>query len=249
MFRELERGQAEHAEPEGLGGADAGGEGRFQMVDVGDLERALEIDSVQCARSPTRGILGRVGEVLVRAGDGSEFLRIDGEAVLPALAFNPGEQILAGGDAQRTTLSIRGRGNWTQSAAFHEACVGALAMGGAVALDLTLCEHLDSTFLGTIHELVEHADRSDVELRLQGVMPPVEELFLEVGMKRVMEHIVPVMLPLPRQMSPLVGKDQERRSQTLRILKAHEGLAALSESNRREFDPLLEVLRREVGAS
>jgi len=174
---------------------------------------------------------------------------LDNGAPVPATsttAVARGVEILAGGDAQRTTLSIRGRANWTQSAAFHEACVGALAMGGAVALDLTLCEHLDSTFLGTIHELVEHADRRDVELRLQGVMPPVEDLFREVGMKRVMEHIVPVMLPLPRQMSPLVGEDQERRSQTLRILKAHEGLAALSESNRREFDPLLEVLRKEI---
>jgi hypothetical protein len=122
----------------------------------------------------------------------------------------------------------------------------ALAAGGAVTLDLTLCEHLDSTFLGTIHELVEHADRSDVELRLQGVMPPVEDLFAEVGMKRVMEHIVPVMLPLPSQMFSLCGEDQERRSQTLRVLKAHEGLSALSESNRREFDPLLQALRKEL---
>ena len=162
------------------------------------------------------------------------------------MAVDEGVEILAGGDPQRTTLSIRGHAKWTQSAAFHEACVGALAMGGAVTLDLTLCEHLDSTFLGTIHELVEHADRRDVELRLQGVMPPVEELFREVGMKRVMEHMVPVMLPLPSQMSPLLGEDQERRSQTLRILKAHEGLAALSESNRREFDPLLEALRKEL---
>ena len=174
---------------------------------------------------------------------------LDNGVPVPApsrLPVDDGVEILAGGDSQRTTLSIRGNAKWTQSAAFHEACVGALASGGAVTLDLTLCEHLDSTFLGTIHELVEHADRSDVELRLQGVMPPVEELFTEVGMTRVMEHIVPVMLPLPSQMSPLCGEDQELRSQTLRVLKAHQGLAALSESNRREFDPLLQALRKEL---
>ncbi len=162
------------------------------------------------------------------------------------LTLDEGVEILAGGDSQRTTLSVRGHAKWTQSAAFHEACVRALATGSAVTVDLTLCEHLDSTFLGTIHELVEHADRSDVELRLQGVMPPVEELFAEVGMKRVMEHIVPVMLPLPRQMSSLCGADQELRSQTLRVLRAHEGLAALSEGNRREFDPLVQALRKEL---
>ena len=54
------------------------------------------------------------------------------------------------------------------------------------------------------------------------------------------------MLPLPSQMSSLCGEEQERRSQTLRVLKAHEGLAALSESNRREFDPLLQALRKEL---
>jgi serine phosphatase RsbU (regulator of sigma subunit)/anti-anti-sigma regulatory factor len=161
-------------------------------------------------------------------------------------AVDEGVEILVGGDAHRTTLSVRGHAKWTQSAAFYEACLGALAMGGAVTVDLTLCEHLDSTFLGTIHELVEQAESRDVELRLQGVMPPVEDLFREVGMKRVMEHMVPVMLPLPSQMSPLVSEEEERRSQTLRILRAHEGLAALSESNRREFDPLLVALRKEI---
>ena len=42
------------------------------------------------------------------------------------------------------------------------------------------------------------------------------------------------------------GIGPEIMDATLRILKAHEGLAALSERNRREFDPLLEVLRKEV---
>jgi hypothetical protein len=66
-------------------------------------------------------------------------------------------------------------------------------------------------------------------------------------MTLVMDHIVPAMLPLPTRMVPLISEDQQRRSQTVRILKAHECLAALSESNRREFDPLLEALRREIG--
>lgn len=201
---------------------------------------------------PSRGGNGEALEddvtvLMVRAAAGPSALDNGAPVPVPAAAaLEEGVEILAGGDAQRITLCIRGRANWTQSAAFYEACVGALSMGGAVSLDLTLCEHLDSTFLGTIHELVEHAERKDLELRLQGVMPPVEELFREVGMKRVMEHIVPVMLPLPSQMSPLVVEAQERRSQALRILKAHEGLAALSESNLREFDPLLEALRREL---
>ena len=37
---------------------------------------------------------------------------------------------------------------------------------GAVTLDLTLCEHLDSTFLGTIHELAERAYDPDAMNRV-----------------------------------------------------------------------------------
>lgn len=155
-------------------------------------------------------------------------------------------ELLVGDEGRRTTLCIRGRGDWSQSAAFHERCVGAIDSGRPVMVDLTLCQHLDSTFLGTIHELAERGDRLDVEFRLQGVMPPVERLFLELGMEAVMDHIVPAVLPLPRHMVPLSGADEDAHTRAVRLLRAHESLASLNEKNLREFDPLLEVLRQEV---
>lgn len=155
-------------------------------------------------------------------------------------------EILGGGDSQRATFSVHGRASWAQSAAFHQACADAIEAGTTLVLDLTLCENLDSTFLGTIHELAERADRAEVELRLQGVTPPVEALFAELGMKSVLDRMLPVMLPLPTQMSDISAADVDSRAQGLRILSAHESLAALSERNRREFDPLLEMLRREI---
>jgi serine phosphatase RsbU (regulator of sigma subunit)/anti-anti-sigma regulatory factor len=157
-------------------------------------------------------------------------------------------EILVGADAVRTTLSIQGRGGWTQSAAFHAECAAAIEQGRMVMIDLTLCQHLDSTFLGTIHLLCDLAERADVEFRLQGVMPPVEDLFVELGMERVMDHIVPRMLPLPTQMEPLGSGEPDRSDQALLMLRAHEGLAALSDRNRREFDPLVALLRQEVAA-
>jgi anti-anti-sigma regulatory factor len=167
----------------------------------------------------------------------------------PALApASASFEILVGSDSRRTTFSIQGRADWALSAAFHAQCVAALEAGRAVSIDMTLCQHLDSTFLGTIHELSERAEQGDLELRLQGVMPPVEELFAELGMKRVMERIVACMLPLPTQMEPLVC-EPDARSRALRMLRAHESLAGLSDRNRQEFDPLLELLRREVSAS
>jgi hypothetical protein len=48
-------------------------------------------------------------------------------------------------------------------------------------------------------------------------------------------------------MEPLVG-EADMRSRALRVLRAHESLAGLSERNRQEFDPLLAQLRRELAA-
>jgi hypothetical protein len=116
----------------------------------------------------------------------------------------------------------------------------------AVTLDLTLCEHLDSTLLGTLHELATRAYDAKLEFRLQGVGPPVQALFAELGMDRMLDHMVRITLPLPRQMSTLTPIDPDAHARWLRILKAHESLAALSDRNHREFDPLLQILRKEV---
>jgi hypothetical protein len=61
-----------------------------------------------------------------------------------------------------------------------------------------------------------------------------------------MDHIVPPVLPLPRQMAPLVGSEPDKRSQALHLLRVHQSLAGLNENNLREFDPLVEMLRHEV---
>jgi hypothetical protein len=61
-----------------------------------------------------------------------------------------------------------------------------------------------------------------------------------------MDHIVPRMLPLPAVMEPVSGAHLDAPSRALLLLRAHEGLAALSDRNRAEFDPVLTELRREV---
>ncbi len=155
-------------------------------------------------------------------------------------------EILVGQEEGRSILSLRGRCTWSCSAIFHQVGMEAIEAGRGLRLDLTLCSHLDSTFLGTIHELCESAERANVEFRLEGVMPPLEELFQELEMKRVLDHVVPFTLPLPRRMEPLPSAAGDRQAPGRRMLRAHEVLATLSEHNRREFDPLLDSLRREV---
>jgi anti-anti-sigma regulatory factor len=157
-------------------------------------------------------------------------------------------RILVGFAAGRTVLCIEGKPDWAQSAAFHAECSAAIDAGRDLMIDLALCPRLDSTFLGTIHDLAERADRAGVEFRLQGVAPRLDELFAELGMDRVRDHVVPRMLPLPTRLLPLADAAPDEASKARHLLRAHEVLATLSERNRREFDPLLAALRREVAA-
>jgi hypothetical protein len=50
-------------------------------------------------------------------------------------------------------------------------------------------------------------------------------------------------------MEPLAQDQTDETSRAIHLLRAHEGLADLNDSNRREFDPLLTALRREVATS
>jgi serine phosphatase RsbU (regulator of sigma subunit)/anti-anti-sigma regulatory factor len=158
-------------------------------------------------------------------------------------------RILVGEFPRRAVLCIDGQPDWALSAAFHRECASAIEAGRDLMIDLALCPRLESTFLGTIHDLAERADLVGVEFRLQGVTPGLDALFAELGMDRVREHIMPRMLPLPTRMEPLAEKASDEPSKALHLLRAHEVLAELSERNRREFDPLLAVLRSEIGRS
>jgi serine phosphatase RsbU (regulator of sigma subunit)/anti-anti-sigma regulatory factor len=155
-------------------------------------------------------------------------------------------QALVGVDSGRTSLSIRGLGDWTRSFGFHSACAAAIHESQHVTVDLTLCEQLDSTFLGTVHALCQLADDADVEFRLQGVTPGIEALFEELGMRNVADHIVPCMLPLPTRMRPVDAHPSDRWAQAQHLLWAHEALVKLNARNRRQFDPLLAQLSREA---
>lgn len=154
-------------------------------------------------------------------------------------------EVLLGRDGERTYVSVQGNGNWSYCSHFYDACYDELCEHRTVRLDLSLCMHLDSTFLGTVQELTAQADRLSGRLEIQGPLPHVRRLFEELGMESVLKAIQDQMLPLPSEMTPLTsrGHDDEDRQ---RILLAHEALAALNEKNRKEFIRLIEGMRREL---
>lgn len=142
-----------------------------------------------------------------------------------------------------TVIRLQGHGDWTYAAAFHQASLSALDERRALAFDLARCRMLDSTFLGTIHEIVDRADAAGVPVGLYGVTPQIAGLFDELGMGRVLAHRVEDAPPVPQQWVSLQEASSSEASQR-RILRAHETLAALNEQNREQFAKVIEYLSK-----
>ena len=157
----------------------------------------------------------------------------------------PRAQVRMGWGDGSAAFSIEGRATWEYCTAFHEACAAEVAAGRPITLDVSLCVYLDSTFLGTVQELVNRARQAGVSFRIQGVLPTLRRLFEELGMTAAIEHIAPGMLPLPNEMTPMGASRADDDRNRRRILQAHEALASLNERNRQEFLRLIEGIRKE----
>ncbi|MFP4216785.1 MAG: SpoIIE family protein phosphatase [Planctomycetota bacterium] len=156
--------------------------------------------------------------------------------------------MLAGRDDGGAYISLIGRANWTSCPPFHDTCLTQLQENRPLTLDLTVCSYMDSTFLGTVQELVDKADELGVPLQIQGVRSEIRAMFEELGMSQVLSHIRRDSEPLPDQMEPIVVQDgaTDELANEMRILQAHEALADLSEDNRKEFGALVGRMREEL---
>jgi serine phosphatase RsbU (regulator of sigma subunit)/anti-anti-sigma regulatory factor len=169
-----------------------------------------------------------------------------GERRLPRPGGKP--VLWYGEDDERSYLEVRGRGTWIESDAFHETAEGILDTGRKLAVVLSDCEHLDSTFLGTIHELVSRHDaEGDASMELVGVASAVRHEFEELGMARVLRSAGEEPVERPEEMQPLISERGAASDSRLRVLRAHEALASLSARNQERFLAVVETLRSELG--
>lgn len=161
-------------------------------------------------------------------------------AAASAVAPPDGDVVFYGETESAAHLALRGRATWMHCDAFHETAQAVLDAGHKLVLDLSGCEYLDSTFLGTVHELVARGD-----VVLAGVTPAVRELFEELSMEQVLARIRADVPPAPELYALGTGKDPAAVRR--RILHAHEALSELSERNREEFRDVVESLRGDTG--
>jgi phosphoserine phosphatase RsbU/P len=137
---------------------------------------------------------------------------------------------------------VRGQATWKDAAVLRATCMEALGAEHEVVIDLSCCTMLDSTVLGTLHELVVRAEPHR-SLRVQGASDAIHGLFEELAMTKVLESIAPSSQPWPAGMIDL--RPEGDAAQSL-VLHAHELLAELSASNAEQFQPVVDALRREA---
>ena len=151
--------------------------------------------------------------------------------------------------AEATLICVRGRATWMHAETFFEAADAVIGEKRALIVDLSACDYLDSTFLGTLFQIVVQADGAAAPLRIQNALPSVRAWLEELSMHSVLAHLSRDTVALPAEMTRLTEYRSDGTHQQLRLLRAHELLAQLSEANREEFQSVVEALRSEIGKS
>lgn len=161
----------------------------------------------------------------------------------PTPTTPPHECAIAAGSRDATTwVAIRGHATWKDSSVLRATCLEALDAGRDVVVDLATCTMLDSTVLGTLHEIAVRAEPGR-SIRLQGVGARIRGLFEELAMTQVLSSITPVRRSPPAQMTDLSAAASAGEEL---VLHAHELLAELSAHNAEQFRPVIEAIQGEA---
>ncbi|MBR9910125.1 MAG: SpoIIE family protein phosphatase [Gammaproteobacteria bacterium] len=143
-------------------------------------------------------------------------------------------------------ISMAGNVTWVFSHALLDAASALLQKQSQLVIDLGDCEYMDSTCLGTLHEIV--MSQPDA-VQLQRMSDSIRALFEELCMDAVLSHASPSHEPLPEAMEPLQLVEIDAAGQGARMLSAHETLASLSSENREKFQGVVDSLRADLGSS
>ncbi|MGJ7497309.1 SpoIIE family protein phosphatase [Variovorax sp. RT4R15] len=213
----------------------------LQQVLAKPLSSAQEVMAHLHGGAPAGADRDDVTILLIDAHAGVSWF--DNGAALPAAAASDAprpesDAVFYGETVDAAHLALRGRASWMHCDAFHETALAVLDGGRPLVLDFSGCEYMDSTCLGTVHELLARGG-----VVLSGVTPAVRALFEELSMQQVLAAIREDIPAAPEQYALGTGGGQAVVQK--RILQAHEALSALSERNREEFKDVVESLRGE----
>ena len=214
---------------------------------LGDDPQVLEHFLTRVTKGQMRQDCDDVTMVLLAAAPGDSVLdeSADTLTVLPA---SPSETpVITRAETECSVFFVlEGRITWLHGQTLFDAGMAVIDEKLNMVLDLTRCEYLDSTLLGTLHELILKADNAGISIQLQNVGPQLRANFDELSMQAALNHIVTESQEIPTTRTQIDLDAAQPGSQQQRLLHAHEVLAELSETNREQFGSLVEILREEL---
>ena len=142
---------------------------------------------------------------------------------------------------QTTFLYLSGRVTWTFGESFFDAATSVLDERRPIVIEFKECEYLDSAMLGTLHQIVERATRTDLDVKLQHVSQDIKNTFVELGLGDVLNHIVEAPVWIPPNSVPLASSGRLERN--TRVIQAHDALVHLNDRNREVFEEVVEQMR------
>jgi len=162
-----------------------------------------------------------------------------------------GVRVLCAHEDNHLFIGIHGVGSWRESQQILDLCKEARREGlASIVLDLSNCSHLDSTFLGVLHNIATSFD-SDLGCRFE--IQSLPRLLLQemsnLGLAGVLMHFRPKPLPLPDNMQPVEGGVPAGEEMGRLLLWAHEALVDADPSNADRFAAVLQVLHDQAKAA
>ncbi len=214
---------------------------------IGHDEEALEKLLTRVTAGREKSDRDDVTLVLLNFSPGDNRFNETGESVRLTVApegTSP-EIDYADTDAE-TFFFFAGRITWMYAQTLFDHAMSMIDDGRGLVLDFTDCTFLDSTLLGTLHELVIRAENAGAPICLQGVSSELIAAFEELSMRHLLGCVSRESVPVPAKRHKLDLTDISLNRQQARLLKAHEVLADLSGDSRVEFNSVIETLRSEI---
>jgi anti-anti-sigma regulatory factor len=160
-------------------------------------------------------------------------------------------QLMTRIQSDRRFVVISGPGTWREAQRLLDLSNHAKGAGlQGVVLDLSQCTHLDSTFLGVLHDIVRSFSETDACIfEIQNIPRPVLNEITQLGLTDVLAHFRIEAVPLPESMRAAPETMLRSADMGRLLLRAHEALVEADPRNADRFAAVLDVLRQQARLS
>jgi anti-anti-sigma factor len=118
--------------------------------------------------------------------------------------------------------------------------------GDALVFDLTEADAIDSTNLGEIARIADRLGaRGSKRAAILSTRPEISQVLYSMAFDEVFDICTELTAPAGGQAIPEVVPSRELTLRT--ILSAHQRLMLMSESNRKQFTEVVDLMEREIG--